>query len=278
MNPGNGATGGSANGIAVFFVPGSATVHANTFTTLTGGDGGRGVRGGYGGNATGVVFFGNNDGSFNGTQASFNLPGPDLSAADYGRLLDTLGTRRVVFVNTTSSSGGFLPVVSGPGRAIVSGTKTGGLQTSALAAGLSTAAIVFLEQESQKRADLSGAAESLLLRDTLLYWIVVVPIGAASKVRLGHTLLKFAWLRNAQGAHQDAVRLLGALSRIDYRMARGLSREVGALVVDEQDIIGATRAALGESEFAAAWAEGESLTLERVSAEILADVSPFSTP
>src|SRR5881409_2744352 len=68
---GTGATGGSANGIAVFFVPGS-TVHANTFTTLTGGDGGRGVRGGYGGNATGVVFFGNNDGSFNGTQASFN--------------------------------------------------------------------------------------------------------------------------------------------------------------------------------------------------------------
>src|SRR2546428_819147 len=69
---GNGATGGAANGIAVFYVPGSATVHANTFTTLTGGDGGRGVRGGYGGNATGVVFFGNNDGSFNSTQASFN--------------------------------------------------------------------------------------------------------------------------------------------------------------------------------------------------------------
>src|SRR3989454_712835 len=59
-------------GTAVFYVPGWATVHANTFTTLTGGDGGRGVRGGYGGNATGVVFFGNNDGSFNRTQASFN--------------------------------------------------------------------------------------------------------------------------------------------------------------------------------------------------------------
>src|SRR2546422_994317 len=40
--------------------------------TLTAGDGGRGVRGGYGGNATGIVFFGNNDGAFNSTQASFN--------------------------------------------------------------------------------------------------------------------------------------------------------------------------------------------------------------
>src|SRR3989441_2092046 len=69
---GNGASGGAANGIAVFYVSGTATVHASTFTTLTGGDGGRGVRGGYGGNATGVIFFGNNDGSFNSTQASYN--------------------------------------------------------------------------------------------------------------------------------------------------------------------------------------------------------------
>src|SRR5438093_1082826 len=69
---GNGATGGATNGIAVFYVSGSATVHANAFTTLVGGDGGRGVRGGYGGNSTGVIFFGNNDGSFNSSQASFN--------------------------------------------------------------------------------------------------------------------------------------------------------------------------------------------------------------
>src|SRR5213593_2546796 len=69
---GNGGTGGAANGVAVFYVAGPATVHANTLTTLTAGDGGRGLRGGYGGNATGVIFFGNNDGAFNNTQASFN--------------------------------------------------------------------------------------------------------------------------------------------------------------------------------------------------------------
>src|SRR2546426_540975 len=69
---GNGGTGGAANGVAVFYVSGPATVHANTLTTLIAGDGGRGLRGGYAGNATGIVFFGNNDGAFNNTQASFN--------------------------------------------------------------------------------------------------------------------------------------------------------------------------------------------------------------
>jgi alkylation response protein AidB-like acyl-CoA dehydrogenase len=42
-----------------------------------------------------------------------------------------------------------------------SGTKTGGLQTSALAAGLSTAAIEFLTRESQQRLDLVGATDHL---------------------------------------------------------------------------------------------------------------------
>jgi alkylation response protein AidB-like acyl-CoA dehydrogenase len=42
-----------------------------------------------------------------------------------------------------------------------SGTKTGGLQTSALAIGLSAAAIEFLERESEKRNDLANAAANL---------------------------------------------------------------------------------------------------------------------
>jgi predicted ATPase/DNA-binding XRE family transcriptional regulator len=96
---------------------------------------------------------------------------------------------------------------------------------------------------------------------------------AASRGRMAHTVLKFACLRSAQDEHQDAVRLLGALSRVDHRFDRGLSPEIGALVVDEQAIIEASRAALGDREFANAWAEGESLTLEQVSSEILRDAS-----
>ena len=71
-----------------------------------------------------IVLFGH--GSFDGREASFNLPGPDLKAADYARLLERFGTQRVVFVNTTSSSGGFLAPLAGPGRTIVAATKTGG--------------------------------------------------------------------------------------------------------------------------------------------------------
>jgi len=98
-------------------------------------------------------------------------------------------------------------------------------------------------------------------------------IAAAFKDRIAHTLLKFAWLRSAQGEYQRAARILGALSRIEHGLDRGLARNVGALVVDEQDIIEATRIALGDHEFADAWTEGELLTLEQVSSEILEDAS-----
>ncbi|MBI3493309.1 MAG: caspase family protein, partial [Acidobacteria bacterium] len=42
-------------------------------------------------------------GSFDGTSAAFNLPGPDLTAVDYAKLLGTLASTHVVFVNTASS-------------------------------------------------------------------------------------------------------------------------------------------------------------------------------
>lgn len=71
-----------------------------------------------------VVLIGH--GSFDGRQAAFNLPGPDLTAADWSTLLGKLSAQRVAFINTASSSGAFLPAVAGPGRTIVTATKTGG--------------------------------------------------------------------------------------------------------------------------------------------------------
>src|SRR5205823_734896 len=55
-----------------------------------------------------------------------NLPGPDLSVAEWAKLLGKFASQRVVFINTSSSSGAFLPAVAGRGRAIVTATKTGG--------------------------------------------------------------------------------------------------------------------------------------------------------
>jgi hypothetical protein len=74
----------------------------------------------------GVVVLLIGHGSFDGTQAAFNLPGPDLTVAEWTRLLATLSAQRVAFVNTTSSSGAFLPAVAAPGRVVVTATKTGG--------------------------------------------------------------------------------------------------------------------------------------------------------
>lgn len=65
-------------------------------------------------------------GSFDGKTAAFNLPGPDLTAADYAALLDRFPTQRVAFVNAASSSGPFVQALAGPARTIVAATRTGG--------------------------------------------------------------------------------------------------------------------------------------------------------
>jgi len=65
-------------------------------------------------------------GSFDGKIGAFNIAGPDLNADDYARLLGAIKAQRIVFVNTASSSGAFLQPLAGPGRTIITSTKTGG--------------------------------------------------------------------------------------------------------------------------------------------------------
>jgi len=74
----------------------------------------------------GVVILLIGHGSFNGTTAAFNLPGPDLSAEEWAKLVGRLSAQRVAFVNTASSSGAFLQPMTAPGRVVVTATKTGG--------------------------------------------------------------------------------------------------------------------------------------------------------
>ena len=64
-------------------------------------------------------------GSYTAGESRFNLPGPDLTAEDFALMLDQLSDQRVSFANVTSASGGFVTALSGPGRAIVTATKTG---------------------------------------------------------------------------------------------------------------------------------------------------------
>ena len=74
----------------------------------------------------GVVILLIGHGGFDGRQGTFNLPGPDLTVDEWAKLLGKLPSQRVAFVNTTSSSGVFLPAVAAPGRVVVTATKTGG--------------------------------------------------------------------------------------------------------------------------------------------------------
>jgi hypothetical protein len=70
-----------------------------------------------------IVLFGH--GSHRGEESRFNLPGPDMTAMEFAALLDAFPTQTIVFVNTTSASGGFLPALSGPNRVVVTATKSG---------------------------------------------------------------------------------------------------------------------------------------------------------
>ena len=70
-----------------------------------------------------IVLFG--FGTYSNKVAKFNLMGPDMAAEDFAPLLAKLKSKRVVFVDTTSASGPFVESLSGPGRVIVTATRTG---------------------------------------------------------------------------------------------------------------------------------------------------------
>jgi hypothetical protein len=60
-------------------------------------------------------------GSFDGTDAKFNLVGPDLTATEWAGLLKPVAGK-VVFVNTTPSSSPFLKAMAGPNRITITAT------------------------------------------------------------------------------------------------------------------------------------------------------------
>jgi hypothetical protein len=80
-----------------------------------------------------VVLLGH--GNYDGSAARFNLPGPDITASEFNTLLRKVPSRNVVFVNTASSSGPFVEDLSGPGRTIITATRSGAEQYTTLFGG-----------------------------------------------------------------------------------------------------------------------------------------------
>jgi hypothetical protein len=70
-----------------------------------------------------VVLFGH--GSDRGDGPRFNLPGPDITAAELSALLAPIKVRHLVVVDASSTSGGVVGALSGPGRVVVTATKSG---------------------------------------------------------------------------------------------------------------------------------------------------------
>jgi hypothetical protein len=63
-------------------------------------------------------------GSGEGPASAVNVSGPDPTAADYASWLAGFAKQTVVFVNASSASGDFVPVLAGPGRIVMTATKT----------------------------------------------------------------------------------------------------------------------------------------------------------
>jgi hypothetical protein len=74
------------------------------------------------GSALWVVLIGH--GSDRG-EPRLSLPGPDLSARELDSMLGAFSEWKVAVINTTSASGGFLPVLSRAGRVVITATRSG---------------------------------------------------------------------------------------------------------------------------------------------------------
>lgn len=63
-------------------------------------------------------------GTYDGRTARFNLEGPDISAEEFSELLQPM-TCPVAVINCASSSSPFINTISGPGRVVLTATKSG---------------------------------------------------------------------------------------------------------------------------------------------------------
>lgn len=161
----------------------------------------------------GVVVLLIGHGSFNGTQAAFNLPGPDLTVEEWNRLLAKLPSQRVAFVNTAASSGAFLPAIAAPGRIVVTATKTGG------------------ERNETQFPE---------------FFVAAFADPAADRDRNGHVSIgeafEYAKAKVVQAFQQKGLLLTehatlddGGEGRLASAMFLGIGRAEGALVVDTSD-------------------------------------------
>jgi hypothetical protein len=100
------------------------------------------------GDVVAVFLIGHGSGS--GIDSKLSLPGPDPTAAEYGRWLDRLAGRTVVAVVAASASGDFLPVLSRPGRIVITATRSSTERNESLFASRFAHGLASLEADADK--------------------------------------------------------------------------------------------------------------------------------
>lgn len=100
-----------------------------------------------------VVLIGH--GTFDGKVAKFNLPGPDMTPADFEPLLKGIKARHLVFANTASASGPFVQALAGPGRTIVTATRNGTERFATLFGGYFVDALAGTDADTDKNRRVS---------------------------------------------------------------------------------------------------------------------------
>ncbi|HEU4391696.1 MAG TPA: hypothetical protein VFV34_28170 [Blastocatellia bacterium] len=172
-------------------------------------------------------------GSSDSQQAKFNLVGPDLSAKDYGALLDTLPTRKVAFVDCSSSSGDFVKPMSAEGRVIVTATRSGNEQNATVFAEHFIAALT----DDAADADKNGRISVLEAFD---YATKLTADWYKSKDRLAteHALLD----DNGDGVgHEQATAGDGLLAKTTYLDSKpigqaGTNQELARLLAKREEM------------------------------------------
>ncbi len=94
-------------------------------------------------------------GTWDGKVAKFNLPGPDMTAADFAAILKRFATKNIVFVNTASSSGPFVEALAGSARVVVTATRSGAEQFATLFGGYFVDALASDKADADKNRRVS---------------------------------------------------------------------------------------------------------------------------
>ena len=167
-------------------------------------------------------------GAFDGKVGAFNLPGPDLTAPDYARLLERLLPQRIAFVNTAASSGAFLEPLKGPRRVIVTATRTGGERLDTRFPGFFVEALDSAEADRDK----NGRVSVLEAFDFAKAKVV------AAYEQGGHILTEHAMLEDgAQGKLADTVFLSPQRTRDAATTAAASADPAFRALLDQQDAL-----------------------------------------